>query len=193
MITNILCSIVVSLVTNTTERVPRHQVSGIQSIPASAFYVNTGVATIPCTLNNQSFWNPSYEDDVDPKEKWVTTEIKKITIINNAMTSGPQFCVTNEVVFSKYEHHLVKQSAWLESPCEAATNLSQIKGHFIPNIGYLLPWKLQKDDPRLSGYGSPATWGWTPTPATCGGTNYLGRFTNIDGTVSIKNYSVDDD
>lgn len=96
MITNILASIVITLVTNTVETLPKHYV--IDPGPAS-----TGNMALAVAYGH-------YEPDASPKEKWITTNVVEVTTVTfEAMKK--QFEAKSERSVTNWTTHF-----WIEPP-----------------------------------------------------------------------------
>lgn len=94
MITNLIASIIVTLVTNTTEHYPQHSVSD----PAPPGEV--------CDLVYLSH----LENDANATEKIVVTEIKEVTTVHYECAGSEHDDVVAERVLQQYSHK--EQLAW---------------------------------------------------------------------------------
>lgn len=92
MITNILASIVISLVTNTVETLPQHWVND----PGP---VSTGNFAIAVAYGH-------YQPDANPKEKWITTNVVKVTTIKFEAL-GRLYEVKSELAITNWTTHFV--------------------------------------------------------------------------------------
>jgi hypothetical protein len=106
MITNLLASIVVSLVTNTTETFPKHMVP----VPP------------PAGQEMYLVYRAREEIDENPKEKWVTTNILEVTVIRfNAL--GKQYEAKSERAITNWTTHLLiaapEPAKWTNDPTNA--------------------------------------------------------------------------
>ena len=97
MITNIVASVVVSLVTNTSETLPKHMVTDPP----------------PPGLETLTVYRGHAVDDENPKEKWVTTKICEVTTVRfNAM--GNQYEARSERVITNWTtHFLISAPRWV--------------------------------------------------------------------------------
>ncbi len=98
MITNLVASVVVSLVTNTTERLPMH------TVPDPCPDGLIGCLVYHCHL----------EPDKDPDRKWVKTEVVRQKSISFAV-DGVQYreTLTNEVISAvEVEMRLERKEIW---------------------------------------------------------------------------------
>lgn len=99
MLTNLLCSIVVTLVTNTTERLP---------VTYESERCPDGM--LGCLVDHRK-----PVPVPNPKEKWIVTTIKRITKITVTLEGNPEE-FTKEQVVSVTEKHLVLNQEWRELP-----------------------------------------------------------------------------
>jgi hypothetical protein len=97
MITNLLCSIVVTLVTNTSDRFPTHLV------PAPC-----PDGMLGCLVNH-------YRDEADlnPTTKWTRTTVKRVTTLEFQFQGKPMAATTEEVLSNvEVTYQLEKVEAW---------------------------------------------------------------------------------
>jgi hypothetical protein len=90
MITNILATVIVSLVTNATETLPKHIVADPAPPGQETFAVYRGHAV----------------DDDNPKEKWVTTNVVEVTKIRFEAL-GQQYEAKSERVITNWTTHFL--------------------------------------------------------------------------------------
>lgn len=104
MITNLIASIVVTLVTNTTERFPQRFVEE----PNRVTIEFGGLRAEPAVMRGR------YEDDKDAKKKWITTTVKRITTIHFEWM-GKKREVSDECVISSIEVECVlsRKEDWI--------------------------------------------------------------------------------
>ena len=100
MMTNILAAITVCLVTNITEKFPQHRVVDPSPIGPNG----------ECLTVYLCHW----ENDKDPKEKIVVTEIKEVTALEFDW-AGEQRKITSEVVMSSDSKVFILKSGWEET------------------------------------------------------------------------------
>lgn len=120
MITNLVASIVVSLVTNVVERVPVHD-ANISIVPCIT--TASGFVSLTNTLSggwSQNLYSPHMVPDVDPRQKWVRTTVVRITnlsfIYDGKLYServGEDTMSDNEV-----EYALERQEKWVVKPAK---------------------------------------------------------------------------
>lgn len=90
MITNLLASIVVTLITNTTERVPTHEVPG----PRPPGYETSAV------------YFCHQEPDANPDRKWIRITVKEVSTLKFEYEGKPHEAVIGEKVISDNEVEL---------------------------------------------------------------------------------------
>lgn len=118
MLTNIVASIVVSLVTNVTERVPMHPDNSGQILLMSPGLVMTNRTIVQDVVQDgYEGWSqtPGYRmvPDPDPKQKWVRTVIKRVTTLSFDF-EGQHYSVDKEQIVSdkEVEYRLERTDKW---------------------------------------------------------------------------------
>jgi hypothetical protein len=99
-ITNIVASVTVALVTNVETRVTRHWVVDINSAGTNGgiYAVVTG----------------HFEDDKEPREKWVTTNVVERTIWSFNLSKGPEAIYGDRPV-TNWTTHFELHNEWMKS------------------------------------------------------------------------------
>lgn len=109
--TNLLAYIVITLVTNTTERFPTHDEPYFESSGSPGIYLT------------DALYRAHQMPDKDPKVKWVRTTVKEITLAKFEL-DGPQEKVLSERIVSdiEVEQRLVRVESWTPSATNDVRN-----------------------------------------------------------------------
>lgn len=113
MLTNILASIVVSMVTNVTERVPTHWENSNQILLTTPGVMITNVNRFHTYLDPIPYGSGAQVPDPDPKQKWVRTVIKRVTTLSFDF-ERQHYSVDKEQIVSdnEVEYRLERTDKW---------------------------------------------------------------------------------
>lgn len=112
MITNLVASIVVSIVTNVSERWPTHA----EAVPCPE-------GRIGCAVLH---WGPEIPDK-DPTNKWVRTTIKRVTTCKFTWNDKPREVLDEEILSSDEVRYEIKNS-WIPIATNQPTYHSVLPG-----------------------------------------------------------------
>lgn len=109
MITNLVCSVVIALVTNTTDRFPQHLESDSPPFNPKEPY---GMQSVPAVFYGH------FVNDAEPDKKWVKTSIARVTTVSFNLNGEDMKAVKEEPISeSEQEFVLVKHpSEWIKKP-----------------------------------------------------------------------------